>query len=121
MTIDDVDTFLTEKRLSGISPETYNHYHYPPKGRIPYLLLWVISHKNAVMVAAAFVKDVKAKAPADDVSINPPHLQEIIKGTLTTYPPAVPVPLPVGYFQAVMAGRIILLSGPPQLPGFKSL
>ena len=22
-----VDTFLTEKRLSGISPETYNHYH----------------------------------------------------------------------------------------------
>ncbi|MCI6921714.1 MAG: hypothetical protein MR817_14665 [Lachnospiraceae bacterium] len=27
MTTDDVDTFLTEKRLSGISPETYNHYH----------------------------------------------------------------------------------------------
>ena len=27
LTTDDVDTFLTEKRLSGISPETYNHYH----------------------------------------------------------------------------------------------
>lgn len=27
LTIDDVDAFLTEKRLSGISPETYNHYH----------------------------------------------------------------------------------------------
>ena len=27
LTTDDVDTFLTKKRLSGISPETYNHYH----------------------------------------------------------------------------------------------
>ena len=27
LTTDDVDTFLTEKRLSGISTETYNHYH----------------------------------------------------------------------------------------------
>ena len=27
LTTDDVDIFLTEKRLSGISPETYNHYH----------------------------------------------------------------------------------------------
>ncbi len=27
LTTDDVDTFLTEKRLSGIMPETYNHYH----------------------------------------------------------------------------------------------
>ena len=27
LTTDDIDTFLTEKRLSGISPETYNHYH----------------------------------------------------------------------------------------------
>ena len=27
LTTDDVDTFLTEKKLSGISPETYNHYH----------------------------------------------------------------------------------------------
>lgn len=27
LTTDDVDTFLTEKRLSGILPETYNHYH----------------------------------------------------------------------------------------------
>lgn len=27
LTTDDVDTFLTEKRLSGISSETYNHYH----------------------------------------------------------------------------------------------
>lgn len=24
---DDVDIFLTEKGLSGIFPETYNHYH----------------------------------------------------------------------------------------------
>lgn len=27
LTTDDVDTFLTEKRLSGISPEIYTHYH----------------------------------------------------------------------------------------------
>ena len=27
LTTDDVDTFLIKKRLSGISPETYNHYH----------------------------------------------------------------------------------------------
>ena len=27
LTIEDVDTFLTEKRLSGISPATYNHYY----------------------------------------------------------------------------------------------
>ena len=27
LTTDDVDIFLTEKELSGISPETYNHYH----------------------------------------------------------------------------------------------
>lgn len=27
LTTDDADTFLTEKRLSGVSPETYNHYH----------------------------------------------------------------------------------------------
>ena len=27
LTTDDVDIFLTEKKLSGISPETYNHYH----------------------------------------------------------------------------------------------
>lgn len=27
LTFDDVDIFLTEKRLSGISPATYNHYH----------------------------------------------------------------------------------------------
>ena len=27
LTTDDVDSFLTDKRLSGISPETYNHYH----------------------------------------------------------------------------------------------
>ena len=26
LTTDDVDIFLTEKKLSGISPETYNHY-----------------------------------------------------------------------------------------------
>ena len=25
LTTDDVDIFLTEKKLSGISPETYNH------------------------------------------------------------------------------------------------
>lgn len=27
LTTDDVDAFLTEKRLSGLSPQTYNHYH----------------------------------------------------------------------------------------------
>ena len=27
LTTDDVDIFLTEKKLSGILPETYNHYH----------------------------------------------------------------------------------------------
>lgn len=27
LTTDDVDAFLTDKRLSGLSPETYNHYH----------------------------------------------------------------------------------------------
>lgn len=27
LTIEDVDAFLTTKRLEGISPETYNHYH----------------------------------------------------------------------------------------------
>lgn len=27
LTIEDVDAFLTEKRLCGLSPETYNHYH----------------------------------------------------------------------------------------------
>ena len=27
VTTDDVDAFLTAKRLSGLSPETYNHYH----------------------------------------------------------------------------------------------
>ncbi len=27
LTTDDVDAFLTAKRLSGLSPETYNHYH----------------------------------------------------------------------------------------------
>lgn len=27
LSADDADTFLTEKRLSGVSPETYNHYH----------------------------------------------------------------------------------------------
>ena len=27
LTIEDVDAFLTIKRLEGISPETYNHYH----------------------------------------------------------------------------------------------
>ena len=27
LTTDDVDIFLTEKKLSGISPETYNYYH----------------------------------------------------------------------------------------------
>ena len=26
LTTDDVDIFLTEKKLSGISPEKYNHY-----------------------------------------------------------------------------------------------
>ena len=28
LTTDDVDTFLTEKKLSGISPETYTIYHW---------------------------------------------------------------------------------------------
>lgn len=27
LTTDDVDAFLTEKRLSGLKPQTYNHYH----------------------------------------------------------------------------------------------
>ena len=27
LTIEDVDAFLTKKRLEGRSPETYNHYH----------------------------------------------------------------------------------------------
>ena len=27
LTIDDVDAFLTEKRLGGVSPRTYNFYH----------------------------------------------------------------------------------------------
>ena len=27
LTTDDVDAFLTEKRLSGLAPQTYNHYH----------------------------------------------------------------------------------------------
>ena len=27
LTTDDVDAFLTEKRLSGLAPRTYNHYH----------------------------------------------------------------------------------------------
>ena len=27
LTIEDVDAFLTAKRLEGRSPETYNHYH----------------------------------------------------------------------------------------------
>lgn len=27
LTTDDVDVFLTEKRLGGLSPQTYNHYH----------------------------------------------------------------------------------------------
>lgn len=27
LTVLDVDAFLTEKRLGGLSPETYNHYH----------------------------------------------------------------------------------------------
>lgn len=27
LTVDDVDAFLTDKRLSGISSETYTHYH----------------------------------------------------------------------------------------------
>lgn len=27
LTTDDVDTFLTEKRLNGLAPQTYNHYH----------------------------------------------------------------------------------------------
>lgn len=28
LTTDDVDAFLTEKRLGGLSPQTYNHYHF---------------------------------------------------------------------------------------------
>lgn len=27
LTTDDVDVFLTEKRLNGVAPQTYNHYH----------------------------------------------------------------------------------------------
>ena len=27
LTTDDVDAFLTEKRLGGLAPQTYNHYH----------------------------------------------------------------------------------------------
>ena len=27
LTTDDVEAFLTEKRLSGLAPQTYNHYH----------------------------------------------------------------------------------------------
>ena len=27
LTTDDVDTFLTEKRLNGLAPQTYNHYY----------------------------------------------------------------------------------------------
>ena len=27
LSTDDVDSFLTEKRVSGIAPQTYNHYH----------------------------------------------------------------------------------------------
>ena len=27
LTTDDVETFLTEKRLGGLAPQTYNHYH----------------------------------------------------------------------------------------------
>lgn len=27
LTIDDADAFLTAKRLSGVMPETYNHYY----------------------------------------------------------------------------------------------
>lgn len=27
LTVDDVEAFLTEKRLSGIAPQTYNHYY----------------------------------------------------------------------------------------------
>ena len=27
LTTDDVDAFLTEKRLGGLAPRTYNHYH----------------------------------------------------------------------------------------------
>ena len=27
LTTDDVEAFLTEKRLNGLSPQTYNHYH----------------------------------------------------------------------------------------------
>jgi len=27
LTTDDVEVFLTEKRLSGLAPQTYNHYH----------------------------------------------------------------------------------------------
>ena len=27
LSIDDVDAFLTEKRLGGLAPQTYNHYH----------------------------------------------------------------------------------------------
>ncbi len=38
LTTDDVDTFLTEKKLSGISPETYNHLPF----RNPLLLQKVL-------------------------------------------------------------------------------
>ena len=27
LTTDDVDAFLTEKRLGGLAPQTYNHYY----------------------------------------------------------------------------------------------
>ena len=27
LTTDDVDAFITEKRLNGLAPRTYNHYH----------------------------------------------------------------------------------------------
>ncbi len=27
LTTDDVEAFLTEKRLGGLAPQTYNHYH----------------------------------------------------------------------------------------------
>lgn len=27
LSTDDVDTFLTEKRLGGLGPQTYNHYY----------------------------------------------------------------------------------------------
>ena len=40
LTTDDVDAFLTEKRLGGLAPQTYNHSHssirffYKPAGSI---------------------------------------------------------------------------------------